>query len=77
MRLLEQGRVFERSDVKLKVDSSKCQGHAVCHAVSGELFPIDDSGFVAIDVEDIPDDLVPTARMGVDACPEGALSLDD
>ena len=63
--------------MKLKVDTNKCQGHAMCHAVAPDMFPIDDSGYVAIDVVDIAEGDVATARSGVDACPEGALSLDD
>lgn len=63
--------------MKLRVDESKCQGHAMCHAVSEQLFPIDDAGYVDIDVIDVPDDAIEVARAGVDACPEGALSLDD
>lgn len=70
-------RLLERWDVKLKVDPNKCQGHAMCHAVSERLFPIDESGYVAIEVEDVAESDVETARTGVDACPERALTLND
>ena len=31
--------------MKVRLEQSKCVGHAQCYAVDPELFPIDDSGY--------------------------------
>jgi ferredoxin len=34
--------------MKVKVDSSMCQGHALCAAVSERLFPLDEEGYSSL-----------------------------
>ncbi|HYB80227.1 MAG TPA: ferredoxin, partial [Mycobacterium sp.] len=31
--------------MRVRLDKSKCVGHAQCYAVDPDLFPIDDSGY--------------------------------
>jgi ferredoxin len=65
--------------VRVAVDTDRCSGHARCFAVSPELFPLDDDGYVALGPggADVPAGLEDTANRGVKACPERALSTSD
>lgn len=63
--------------MKVRLDQSKCVGHAQCYAVDPDLFPIDDSGYsVLVEHEVAPGDEQLT-RDGVAACPELALVLEE
>jgi ferredoxin len=62
--------------VKVRLERSRCVGHAQCYAVDPDLFPIDDSGYSVLEeheVEPVDEQLI---RDGVAACPETALILD-
>jgi ferredoxin len=62
--------------MKIRVDGSKCAGHAQCHAADPVLFPIDDSGYSTLVSGSVkPEDEGP-ARRGAEACPEFAISLE-
>jgi ferredoxin len=60
---------------QVRVDRTKCSGHARCFAVAPDLFPIDDAGFVAVDSVDIPAGFEEKARECELGCPEGAITL--
>ena len=63
--------------MKVRLEQSKCVGHAQCYAVDPELFPIDDSGYSILEAHDVrPEDEAAT-RDGVAACPELALILEE
>jgi len=63
--------------MKVRVDNSKCMGHAQCYAVDPDLFPIDDAGYSVLEAHEVrPGDETAT-RAGVGACPEQALILDE
>ncbi|MCW2622121.1 MAG: ferredoxin [Frankiales bacterium] len=61
--------------MQLIVDNSKCQGHARCNAMAPEVFELDDDGYIATRSGEIPAGLEAKAKIGVDSCPEQALSL--
>jgi ferredoxin len=64
--------------MRVSVDNSVCTGHARCYAVAPEVFTIDDGGYSDIGTgKEVPVDLEDKARLGVRACPERALSLED
>lgn len=63
--------------MKVRVDKSRCQGHAMCNAVAPAVYPIDDEGFVAIDVAHVPEGDEELAKLGVETCPEQAISIED
>jgi ferredoxin len=63
--------------VKIRVDNSKCAGHAQCYAIDPRLFPIDDSGYSIREPHHVNLEDEEVTRRGVDACPEGALILED
>jgi ferredoxin len=63
--------------VKIRLEQSKCVGHAQCYAVDPELFPIDDSGYSILQAHEVrPEDEL-QVRDGVAACPELALLLEE
>jgi ferredoxin len=63
--------------MKVRLDSSRCVGHAMCSAVDENLFPLDDSGYSIVQPHEVgPGDQAST-RAGADACPEGALIFEE
>jgi len=63
--------------MKVRLEQSRCVGHAQCYAVDPELFPIDDAGYSILEDHEVkPGDEAKT-RDGVAACPELALLLED
>lgn len=63
--------------MKVRVDNAKCTGHAQCHALDAELFPIDDDGYSILQPHQVKTQDELLTRQGVEACPEGALILDE
>lgn len=63
--------------MKITVDRSRCQGHAMCHAVAPSVYPIDDEGYVAIEVADVDEADRSLAILGIETCPERAISAAD
>lgn len=63
--------------MKVRLDRSKCVGHAMCHAVDPDLFPLDDSGYSILEPYEVKPADLKTVEAGVAACPERALTLED
>jgi ferredoxin len=63
--------------VKVRLEQSKCVGHAQCYAVDPDLFPIDDSGYSILEDHVVRAEDEALVRDGVAACPELALVLED
>lgn len=61
--------------MKVRLDRSKCVGHAQCYAVDPDLFPIDDSGYSILEEHGVRREDEQLIRDGVAACPEMALWL--
>ena len=61
--------------MEVTVATDKCQGHARCYAVAPDVFELDDDGYNRITRKEIPAGLEDQARLGVDSCPEGAITL--
>lgn len=63
--------------MKLTVDAHLCSGHGRCYTLVPELFSTDDEGFCEQrgEVIDVPAGLEEKGRLGIDCCPEGAISL--
>lgn len=61
--------------MRVVADKAKCQGHAMCNAVSDRLFPIDDMGYVDIDTIEVQASDADLAQAAVSACPEQALRI--
>jgi ferredoxin len=62
--------------MKVRLDAARCVGHAQCHAVSPELFPIDDDGYSILETHVVKAEDEQVTRDGVAACPELALIID-
>jgi ferredoxin len=63
--------------VKVRLEQSKCVGHAQCYAVDPDLFPIDDSGYSILEAHEVNPGDEQLTRDGVAACPECALILEE
>lgn len=62
--------------MRVRLDQSKCVGHALCYAVDPEQFPIDDNGYSTLEDHEVDPADEAVVRAGVAACPELALVLD-
>jgi ferredoxin len=70
--------VVERGHlVKVRLEKSKCVGHAQCYAVDPDLFPIDESGYSILEEREVRPEDVQLTRDGVAACPEMALTIEE
>ena len=63
--------------MKVRLDRPKCAGHAQCYGVDPELFPIDDQGFSTLQEHTVEPGDEEVTRLGVAACPEVALIIED
>jgi ferredoxin len=63
--------------VRVRLEKSKCVGHAQCYAVDPDLFPIDESGYSILQDRDVRPEDVEVTRDGVASCPEMALILEE
>jgi ferredoxin len=61
--------------VKVIVATEKCQGHARCFAVAPDVFELDENGYNQTAETDVAPEHSAQARLGVDSCPEGAISV--
>jgi len=61
--------------MKVIVDKSKCQGHALCGVTAPDLFEYDDEGYAIAPDQDIAPNAEGAAHMATQACPESAISL--
>jgi ferredoxin len=67
----------ERSDMRIKVDLDVCQGHGVCHMSAPEVFELSpEDGHSIVLVDPVPPELQDAAQLGVDSCPERAISAE-
>lgn len=67
----------EGTHMKIVVDRSVCQGHALCAGVAPDLYTLDDEGYSNVGEVDVPEGREELARRGMQACPERAISLVD
>lgn len=63
--------------MKVRLEKSKCVGHAQCHAVDPDLFPIDDSGYSILEEREVRPEDAQLTRDGVASCPEMALLIEE
>lgn len=63
--------------MRISVDTNVCEGHAQCYTVDPDLFPLDEDGYSDVGQgKPVPPGEEDQARLGVDACPIAALSID-
>ncbi|WP_205872944.1 ferredoxin [Mycobacterium camsae] len=63
--------------MKVRLDRSKCVGHAQCYAVDPDLFPIDESGYSMVEEHQVAPEDEALVRDGVASCPEMALTVSE
>jgi ferredoxin len=63
--------------MKIRVDRSVCQGHALCNARDAELFTLDSYGYSDVDVREVPAGKEDRAVAGMQVCPERAIAIEE
>jgi ferredoxin len=63
--------------MKIRIERASCVGNARCAAVSEELFPLDEDGYISIDKLDVPKGMEQLARRGARACPERIIIIEE
>jgi ferredoxin len=61
--------------MRVTVDTSRCEGHAMCQGVAPDVFDLDNDGIAVVLLDPIPDALAGQAEAGVRACPVAALTI--
>lgn len=63
--------------MRVRLEKSKCVGHAQCYAVDPDLFPIDESGYSILEEREVAPEDEQLTRDGVASCPEMALIIEE
>jgi ferredoxin len=63
--------------MKIHVDRSVCQGHALCASAAPDLYTLDEDGYSNVDELEVAAGLQDVARRGMQACPERAITIGD
>ena len=61
--------------MRVRVEQDKCQGHGRCHAVSPDVFAVDEYGYSLPLDGLVAAGLEAAARRGAAACPERAITI--
>ena len=56
--------------MKIRIEKAQCVGNARCQAVAGQLYVLDDDGYIATEGFPVPQGEERAARNGARACPE-------
>lgn len=63
--------------MKVRLERSRCAGHALCFAVDSDIFPIDDDGYSTMEDHSVRPEDEQITRDGVASCPELALIIEE
>jgi ferredoxin len=63
--------------MRVIIDKDVCTGHGRCYSLAPGVFEADDAGNGNVISEDLPEELRPQALIGVQNCPERAISIED
>ena len=62
--------------MRVKIDTARCTGNAMCWAAAPEVFELDEeTGYAYVLVEEVPPELEQQARVGAGMCPERAVEI--
>lgn len=67
----------EPTGVKVRAHLGLCMGIGNCHRWAPEVYPLDEEGYLAVHLLDVPAELAGAARLGASVCPERAISIID
>ena len=62
--------------MKVIIDTEACTGHGRCYSLAPEIFTADDEGHSQPIEGDLPESLREQAMIGVQNCPERAISVE-
>jgi ferredoxin len=63
--------------VRVRIDPDACTGHGRCYSLAPDVFEPDDYGHGKVIVDEVPDELRAKAELGVQNCPEHAISVEE
>jgi ferredoxin len=63
--------------MRVSVDSDLCEANAVCQALAGDVFSVDENDELTILISEIPAELADRVRYAVACCPKMALRLEE
>jgi ferredoxin len=61
---------------RLVLDRALCRGHGRCYTLAPDVYDVGEDGLAVLRLTDVPADLLTQAELGVDNCPEMALTLE-
>jgi ferredoxin len=61
--------------VRAQIDAEMCVGTGMCEATAPDLFEVGDDGISHVLREDVPPELLASARAAAEACPTRALTV--
>lgn len=61
--------------VRIRVHPGLCEGWGNCHRWGPEVYPLDEDGYIAIHLAEVPPELARAAWSGADACPAQAITV--
>jgi ferredoxin len=62
---------------RIKIDRSRCAGHARCAAVAPALFTLDSEGYIATEGFKVPQGEEALAKRAARACPERIIAMEE
>jgi ferredoxin len=62
--------------MRVRIDTEVCTGHGRCYSLAPEVFEPDDAGHGVVIGDEVPEGLRPQALIGVQNCPERAISIE-
>jgi len=65
-----------RLSVRLVIDASRCEGHAICALQCPELISLDEWGYAHLESSATTASIAARARRAVRACPVGAITVE-
>jgi ferredoxin len=63
--------------VKVRIDTEACTGHGRCYTLAPAVFDSDERGYGFVTSDEVSEDLRDKALIGVQNCPEQAISIVD
>jgi ferredoxin len=63
--------------MRIRVDEALCTGHGRCYALAPDVYAPDDHGRCELVHAEVPSELEEQAKLGVDNCPERAITVID
>jgi ferredoxin len=61
--------------VRIRTHPGLCNGHGVCHRFAPTVYELDEEGYVAVHLLEVPEDHAVEAWRGASVCPERAITV--